>query len=165
MALQSYRTEVGNGAYVTTDYFMNATGEAGFCVVFDTTTSGVGAAADDTNAVVKFSTVTMASGESVAGILLQDVVNKDLAHTHLNQHKREGQIGGKVALLRRGVIVTNALTGGVNPVPGGAAYCSNLGYITTAAGSATNAGASPRIGTFLGSRSSDGYVKVDINIV
>lgn len=161
MALQSYRTEVGNGAYVNTDYFMNVTGEAGYVVVFDTSNSGVGASADDAGAIVKFSSSPFSSGDVPAGILLMDVVNKDLAHTHLNQHKREGQVGGKVALLRRGVVVTNAITGGVNPVAGNPAYAANLGYISTSNNVSSTA---PRVGTFLGSRDTNGYVKVDVNI-
>lgn len=163
MALQSYRTEVGNGAYVNTDYFMNTTGEAGCLVVFDTSTSGVGPGFDDTGAVVKYSTQAQSSGDRAAGILLMDVVNKDLAHTHLNQHKREGQIGGKVALLRRGVVVTNAISGGVNPVAGNPAYGGVNGFVTTSTLSDTTN--SPRVGTFLGSRDANGYVKLDVNIV
>lgn len=163
MALQSYRTEVNNGAYVNTDFFMNTTGEAGFLVVYDTSTSGVGASSDDTGAVVKYSTQAQASGDSAAGVLLMDVVNKDLSKWHLNVQKREGQIGGKVALLKRGVVTTNALSGGVNPVAGNACYGGAGGLFTTAA--LSNTTASPRVGTFISSRSSDGYVKIDVNIV
>lgn len=163
MALQSYRTEVNNGANVNTDFFMNTTGEAGFGVVFDTSVSGVGAAFDDTGAVVKYSTQAQASGDICAGILLMDVVNKDLSKWHLNVNKREGQIGGKVALLKRGTLTTNAISGGVNPVAGNPAYLAANGYFSTAAKSDTTN--SPRVGTFTSSRSTDGFVKVDINIV
>lgn len=163
MALQSYRTEVNNGASVNTDFFMNTTGEVGFGVVFDTSVSGVGASFDDTGAVVKLSTQAQASGESCAGVLLMDVVNKDLSKWHLNVQKREGQIGGKVALLKKGTITTNAISGGVNPVAGNACYLGAGGYFTTAANSNTTA--SPRVGTFTSSKSLDGYVKIDVNIV
>lgn len=165
MALQTYRTEVNNGAYVNTDFFMNTTGEAGCFVVYDTSNSGVGASSDDTGAIVKYATAAQASGEGAAGVLLMDVVNKDLAKWHLNAQKREGQIGGKVALLKRGVITTNAISGGVNPVAGNACYGGSQGFFTTAANSNTNVGGSPRVGTFISSRSSDGYVKIDVNIV
>ena len=53
---------------------------------------------------------------------MNDVVNKDLTRTHLNQHKDEVQKGGKVTILRKGYVVTNAVTG--TPTAGGAAYAS-----------------------------------------
>ena len=174
MALLSYRTEVGNGASVNTDNFMNATGEVGYFVVFDTSVSGLGAAFDDTNSVVKLPLIANASGEKPAGVLLMDVVNKDLSRTHLNQHKREGQIGGKVALLTRGVLVTNAITGGLQPLPGDPACLTQGGVLTNTIVPITGtlgAGLTPvtlssnRVGTFLSSKSSDGYAKVAVNIL
>ena len=60
------------------------------------------------------------------GILLNDVVNKDLTRTHLNQHKDEVQKGGKVTVLRKGYVVTNAITG-QDPVAGSGAYASEAG--------------------------------------
>jgi len=166
MALQSYRTEVGNGASVNIDNFMNTTGEAGFIVVYNTATSGVGASFDDTGAVVALSAVQNTSGEAIAGILLQDVVNKDLSQTHLNVHKRETNIGGKVALLKRGTIVTNALSGNMAPVPGQRAFYTNQGIFTNVASVDSNLDlVNAPIGRFTSSRNADGYVKIDINIV
>lgn len=159
MALLPYRTEVNNGAFVTVDNFMNTTGEAGFVVSYVTSTSGVGSSFDNASAVVAFGTGPLGSGSKPAGMLLQDVVNKDLSQTHLNYYKREVQVGGKVTLAKRGTYVTNAISGGMNPTPGAAAYLNEGGYIST-----TNSADSTRIGTFAGSRSSDGYVKVDLNI-
>lgn len=159
MALQSYRYENINGAVVTTDNFMNGTGEAGFLVVYDTSTSGLGPAFDDIGAVVKLSVVQNGSGEKPAGILLNDVVNKDLTQTHLNQHKREVQLGGKVVLLQGGMVVTNALSGTQNPAPGDAAYFTIGGALST---TSTN---STRVGTFVSSRDTNGYVKVNLTII
>lgn len=173
MALLSYRTEVGNGAEVNTDHFMNTTGEVGYFVVFDRSVSGLGASFDDTNSVVKLPVIANASGEYPAGVLLMDVVNKDLSRTHLNVQKREGQIGGKVSLLKRGVLVTNAITGGLQPAPGDAACLTQGGVLTNTivpitgqlgAGGTPYTASTNRVGTFLSSKSSDGYAKVEVNI-
>ena len=48
---------------------------------------------DDVNAVVEYA--DSASGAAL-GILLNDVVDKDLTHCHINWHKDEMQVGGKV---------------------------------------------------------------------
>src|SRR3990167_4961814 len=130
MALLPYRTEVGNGAEVNVDNFMNTTGEAGYFVVYNRTVSGLGSAFDDTGSVVMLPVRADSSGERAAGVLLLDVVNKDLTQTHLNYYKRETQVGGKVALLKRGVITTNAITGGLQPVPGDPACLTQGGVLT-----------------------------------
>ena len=172
MALLPYRTEVGNGAEVNTDNFMNGTGEAGYFVVYDTSVSGLGQAFDDTGSVVKLPAIANASGEKPAGVLLLDVVNKDLTQTHLNYYKRETQVGGKVALLRRGVIVTNAITGGEQVAPGDPACLTQNGvltktpFVTTGAlGATTTSVSTNKVGTFLSSKNSAGYAKVAVDIV
>lgn len=159
MALQSWRDEAVNGASVNIDYFMNGTGEAGSIVKFVTSTSGVGQAADDPNSCVALPTVANGSGEAPAGLLLCDVVNKDLSQTHLNHHKREVNVGGKVGIGRRGIWVTNRLYPGDLPTPGQAAYFGANGLLQV---TSTN---STRVGTFLSGKSSDGYIKVSINLL
>lgn len=159
MALLPYRTEVGNGATVITDCFMNETAEAGVLVIYDTATTGVGSANDDPNVRVKLGTVHNGSGERPAGILLMDVVNKDLSTTHLNQYKRETQIGGKVAIAQRGTFVTNMISGGESPTPGQPAYFTRNGIFST---TSTN---STRVGTFMQGRNADGYAKINLTII
>ena len=159
MALLPYRTEVGNGGLVNVDNFMNGTGEAGCIVVYDVSVSGLGSAFDTAGSVVKASAVLNGSGEKPAGMLLLDIVNKDLSQTHLNVYKRETQVGGKVAIARGGVFVTNLITSASTPLPGDAAYFTLGGLLST---TSTN---STRIGTFLGSKNSDGYVKVELTII
>ena len=51
---------------------------------------------------------------------MNDVVNKDLTRTHLNQYKDEVQKGGKVTVMTRGWVVTSNVTG--SPTPGQVAY-------------------------------------------
>lgn len=120
-------------------------------VVCHDTTAGSGAAMDQGVNLVKYST----SGVPV-GILLNDVVNKDLTRTHLNQHKDEVQKGGKVTVLRKGYVVTSNITGA--PSAGDEAYASevNAGNIAT---SGTYV-----IGRFLSSQDEDGYAKVEVNL-
>lgn len=150
MALKGDRWDT----FLYTDYFMNVTGEAGSALVYDLSTSGVGSALDDTNAKVKLPTVAGASGEVFAGILMGDVVNKDLTQTHLNAHKRETQVGGKVGRQTDGFVVTNRIVG--NPDVGDTAYPTIHGKFTN---TQLNAG-SVAVGKFGGAKDSDGYVKI-----
>lgn len=139
------------------EFFMNVTGERGIVLVHDT--SGSGEALDQGVAVVKIPTGT-ASGTVPAGLLMGDVVNKDLTQTHLNSYKDEVQVGSKVCLLRKGWVVTNMITNGVAPTAGSDAYCDQDGKLRI-----TNTGGLTKVGKFLSSKDEDGYAKVEINIV
>lgn len=153
MALKPDRFE----EFVDTNFFMNEVAEQGVLVVYDTSSTGVGAMLDDVNAAVKLPDVENGSGEYPAGILVGDVVNKDLTQTHLNQHKRESQIGGKVGLLREMEVTTNMISG--TPGPGLPAYFTVGGLLTTVATNST------RVGTWKGGKDADGYAKLLVNIV
>jgi hypothetical protein len=121
-----------------------------------TATSGVGVSMDDGNAVVAYAAV--ASGAKPVGILLNDVVNLDLTRQHINWHKDETQVGGKVTLLRVGQVTTNQLVAGTTPSAGADAYVGVSGLIGT---SSTNA---VKIGQFLSAKDADGYAKVSVNL-
>lgn len=168
MALKAWRDEAVNGASVNIDFFMNGTGEAGSIVKFVTTTTGVGSAFDDSNALVALPTVLNGSGEAAAGILLCDVVNKDLSQTHTNAHKREVNIGGKVGVGRGGIWTTNRVIVGYNPSAGAPAYFTAGGLLTNTAVNENVGGdinrITNRVGTFLSAKDADGYVKVAINL-
>ena len=133
-------------------YFMNTTAERGGVACF--VTGGVGVAMDDADAVVEYT--ALASGNVPAGVLLNDVVNLDLTRQHINWHKDEVQVGGKVTLLRVGQVTTDLITG--TPVAGNGAYVGVSGTIST---TSTNA---VKIGTFLSGKDADGYAKVSVNI-
>ena len=124
-------------------FFMNTVGDRGGIVVH---TSGAGGSGMDDSY----------SGTFPAGVLLNDVVSLDLTRQHINWHKDEVQVGGKVAILRRGTVVTNRVTGA--PYQGQAAYYGVSGILTT---TSTN---SVKVGSFLSSVDTDGYVRVGINI-
>ncbi len=132
-------------------FFMNTTAERGGVVSF--VSGGVGAAMDDADAVVEYA---VANTGAPAGVLLNDVVNLDLTRQHINWHKDEVQIGGKVTLLRVGQVTTDLVDG--TPGAGDAAYVGPSGLISTSSSGAT------QIGTFLSSVDSDGYAKVSVNI-
>jgi|TARA_R100000278_G_C5451370_1_gene157540 hypothetical protein len=154
MALKSDRYELQTDI----SFFYNAgTADRGCVVVHDT--AGSGAAMDQGVNLVKKHT----SGTPV-GILLNDVVNKDLTRTHLNQHKDEVQKGGKVTVLRKGYVITNAIeaAGGafVAPTAGAAAYSSTVTAGNIAAGNTSGV----LMGRFLGGLDYDGYAKVEINL-
>lgn len=120
-----------------------------------------GAALDQGDNLVKYA--TPAATDVPVGILLNDVVNKDLTRTHLNQHKDEVQKGGKVTILTRGWVVTDKVTG--TPVPGTMAYASTTGNVgTTAPLGSTTASGNLAIGRFMSRKDADGYAKVYVNL-
>lgn len=144
--------------YVQADdisFYMNVVAERGLIVVH--ASSGSGAAMDQADAYVAVPTGQAPSGTSPAGLLMGDMVNYDLTRQHINWHKDEVQLGGKVQLLRKGWVVTNKISG--TPTAGNVAYYTSAGLLTP-----TDAGSAPKVGRFLSSKDSDGYAKVDINI-
>jgi len=136
-------------------YFMNEVAERGILVTHDATTTGVGEAMDDANAVVQIPTGT-GDGEP-AGILVNDVVNLDLTRQHINWHKDEVQLGGKVTVATHGWLVTDQIATGITPKAGDPLYFVADGLLTNAAGS-------PQVGKFLSGLDSDSYAKVEVNV-
>ena len=103
-----------------------------------------------------------AAADVPVGILLNDVVNKDLTRTHLNQYKDEVQIGGKVTVMTRGWVVTDNVTG--TPAAGDLAYASETaGEVSTTAADAQASG-NLAIGRFMSAKDADGYAKVYVNL-
>jgi hypothetical protein len=148
MALKPDRIEL----LTDVSFFMNTTAERGGVV--SVVTGGSGVSMDDAGAVVAYAAV--ASGSNPVGVLLNDVVNIDLTRQHINWHKDEVQLGGKVTLLRQGQVTTNRVTG--SPAAGVDAYVGASGLVGT---SSTNA---VKIGQFLSTTDSDGYAKLSVNI-
>lgn len=157
--------------------FMNETGEKGEVLVYST--GGSGAAMDDDSMVVTTPSASP-SGERLAGLLLNDVVNLDLTRQHINWHKDEVQLGGKVTLLRQGEVTTNVVDTGVTPSIGDPAYFGRgaitsggtvQGWVTTTAvtdhGTNSNENVNKelyRVGTFKSIKDSNGYCRVEVNI-
>jgi len=134
-------------------HFMAVTAEAGIVVTYDASDSSSGNLDDPLSVAI---IPTGAVGTPI-GVLTCNVVNKDLTQTHLNAHKDEVQVNGKVSIMKRGQLQTDQYTG--SPTPGDAAYFAALGQLTTsAAGDATY-----RVGTFVSNPDADGYVVVDVD--
>lgn len=136
-------------------YHLNEVGEKGQICVYST--FGSGAALDQGQALVTIAAV--ASGNTPAGLLLNDVVNKDLSRTHLNFQKDEIQQGGKVTLLKKGWVVSNRIVAGQTPTVGSKARLGTSGDVT-----ATDAGGNPLLGEFKSSKDEDGYAKISIDL-
>ena len=159
MALKADRYELQTDI----SFFYNAgTVTRGGVVVHGT--AGSGAAMDQGVNLVEYK-AAIAEGSVPVGILLNDVVNKDLTRTHLNQHKDEVQKGGKVTVLRKGYVVTNNIEG--TPSAGDIAYVHNNGNISNGASIAVGALAASgnlAIGRFMTSKDEDDYCKVEVNL-
>lgn len=157
MALKADRIEESTDI----SHFYNAgTATRGGVVVLDAANAS-GAAMDQAANLVKYAVAD--SDDVPIGVLLNDVVNKDLTRTNLNRYKDEVQKGGKVTIMTRGQVTTSNLTG--DPAAGGLAYACNTtaGNIATTVGDAAESGALC-IGRFLSVKDSDGYAKVSVNL-
>jgi hypothetical protein len=180
MALKPDR-QYGIGTDIS--FFMNNVAERGGLAVFASGTAGQGGSgsAMDQSAAYVVTTGTTVSGATltIAGLLLNDMVNLDLTRQHLNWHQDEQQLGGKVTLLRQGMVVTNVLDTGTSssPYAGAPAYINTNAAVTGVKASYTNvyvlstvnpdtsgSQASKRVGTFLSQKDADGYAKVQINL-
>ena len=154
MALKSDRYELQTDI----SFFYNeGVATRGGVVVHDT--AGSGAAMDQGVNLVKYVAVTAASRP--VGILLNDVVNKDLTRTHLNQHKDEVQKGGKVTVLRKGYVVTSNITG--TPAAGDPAYACHVTAGNVRPDSPGSSGVL-QVGRFMSTKDEDGYAKVEVNL-
>ena len=151
MALKPDRNEL----LTDVSLFMNSTATRGGVASVVVSSSGVGVSMDDANAVVAYAAT--ASGAKPVGLLLNDVVDLDLTRQHINWHKDEVQVGGKVTLLRQGQVTTNLVAG--TPSAGADAYLANNGYVST-----TQAAGTVKVGQFLSAVDSNGYAKVSVNL-
>ena len=158
MALKADRHEE------TTDisFFYNAgTATRGGVVVLADLGLASGAALDQGENLVAYADATATSVP--VGILLNDVVNKDLTRTHVNHHKDEVQKGGKVTLLQRGWVVPSNLEG-TDPNGGDLAYLAHSGNLASSNIGGTDSAEKMVVGRFLSDVDEDGYAKVFIDL-
>lgn len=144
-------------------FFYDAgTATRGGVACLTTNNEASGAAMDQGANTVTY--VTAAATDVPVGILLNDVVNKDLTRTHLNHHKDEVQQGGKVTIMTRGWVVTNNITG--NPVAGDLAFvddATTAGNLMPGPVDPANSG-NLMVGRFMTNQDADGYAKVFVNL-
>jgi hypothetical protein len=163
MALKPGRTVVVDDI----SYYINTVAERGGVVCQNSAgSSGVtGEGIDSSNRVVAYQ--TNPSGSVAVGLLLRDIVNKDLSQTHLNQYKSEDQVNSKAYLLIKGTAVTNMWLPQALPSGGAISYPINcylggsglLGVGATLANSGY-----PVVGKVLSALDSDGYAQVRIDL-
>lgn len=154
----------GDRNLIETDvtFHLNSVAEKGMCLFFST--PGSGAALDQGIAVLQVGG-NNPSGLIPAGAILQDMVNKDLTKTHINWHRDEVQVGGKVTVVRKGWLVTNLVIGTPSVAANGSnAYATVSGYYTPTVSATGGVAATPRVGQFLSSFDEDGYCKIELNL-
>ena len=158
MALKADRYEESTDV----SFFYNAgTATRGGVVVLADLGQASGAALDQGENLVAYSSAVATSVP--VGILLNDVVNKDLTRTHINHHKDEVQKGGKVTVMTRGWVVTSNVEG--TPKAGELAFASSTsaGDVCNGTTFAAQSG-ELAIGRFMSRKDADGYAKVYVNL-
>lgn len=153
MALKGDRHEF----QVDLHYFCTTAGNRGG--IMSVVTGGSGASMDQSVALVAYAAAS--SGSLPLGLCLQDVVSIDQTRQHINFHRDEVQVGSKVALLRKGYVVTDQIVSGTSPTTGQIAYLGPAGQVTNLN---TGAVASPPVGQFLSIKDADGYLTLSVNL-
>lgn len=151
------------------DCFLNEAGTPGSICCFSTYGSGV--SLDNTKQLVTIA--ANPSGQKVAGVLVDSVVDIDTTRQYLNTQKDEVVKGNKVLLVKEGWLVTNKLET-CTPTGGEAAYVGHSGLFANAAAIAaypvggcavteeSNATKFPMVGRFVTTKDELGYCKIDI---
>lgn len=141
-------------------YFMNEVATRGGVVSL--LTVGSGAAMDQAAALVTYA--ASSTGVKPVGVLMGDVVNYDLTRQHINFHRDEVQLGGKVRILQEGYVVTNNIIG--TPAVADIAVLTSSGNVMPVAGTAagTNLSLRPYVGWFGSAKDEDGYAKFNVEL-
>lgn len=161
MALKGDRYE----ALTDISFFWNTSSTATRGGVACLQNAGSGVALDQSAAKVEYS--ANPSGKVPVGLLLNDVVNIDQTRQHINYHKNETQLGGKVTLLQQGWVVTDFVYPGLTPTAGYVAYLNHSGYLcdhSIGAFDKNNWRKTPAVGRFMSKKDEDGYAKVFISL-
>ena len=151
MALKGDRHEL----QVDLHFFCNTAGNRGGIVSI--VTGGSGASMDQSLAVVGYQGYS--SGALPIGLQLQDVVSIDQTRQHINFHRDEVQVGSKIAILRKGYVVTDQVVG--SPTAGQLAYLSSSGTVNA---SQVGVAVNPPVGQWLSSKDADGYATLSVNL-
>ena len=140
-------------------YFLNEVASAGKVLVVSTAGSGVAM-----DSIVNLATVSASSsGGKPLGMLINDFVSIDLTRQHVNYHKDEQVVGDKCTIVRKGWLVTDAITG--TPAAGDHAVLSSSGTVTNLApGGTWNEALNPKVGRFVTKKDESGYATVYIDL-
>lgn len=163
MALKGDRYEF----YDSISMFANSVMTRGGVAVY--TGVGSGSAMDQSEAYVSYA--DSSSGQTPAGLLLNDMVSIDTTRQHINYYKDEVLIGGKVTLGKKGYWVTDNITQGPNAIAkGDLAVLTSSGNIMNLPASyeytaSWNKALNPKVGRFASTADEDGYAKVEVDIL
>lgn len=113
----------------------------------------------DTGDFVKVGTA-IASGQLVAGMLLEDVVTLDLTNQPSNQYKFEVPVSGMITLAREGEYLTDAIPTGVTIAPFEDAYYAADGKITNVADGVLD----KKVGQWLTAKDADGFALLSLEL-
>jgi hypothetical protein len=102
------------------------------------------------------------SGQRVAGILLNDVVNIDETRYHRNFHKDETMVNAPCRLLKKGRLTLDNIIG--NPMPGDTAYLDSSGNFTPTPHPTGGLVARPKVGAFASRKDESGFAAIDFNL-
>lgn len=138
-------------------FFMNEVAVRGGVAVASTV--GSGAAMDQSVNLCTYA--AQPSGKLPLGVLLVDMVNKDLTQTHLNPYNGEVQQGGKVLLSPQGTVHTNMVYPGLTITAPQSAWLGPSGLIQNVY---VNDVATPPVGYFMSNKDEDGYVRFRYNL-
>lgn len=139
---------------VDINFFMDSVAERGGIPCISTVSSGVNYDSSLNVAVYQVNP----SGKFPVGVLQQDVVNKDLTQTHLDNYRDEVQVGGKVTMYRQGRFTTNFVWG--TPTAGAPAYLGPSGNVSPTRQDAWT----PQVGRFETTKDQNGYATIYVNI-
>lgn len=123
-------------------------------------TSGSGVAIGDSAGQADL--YASASGNKVAGLLLNDVVDIDQTRYHRNFHKDETMKSERCTLLRKGRVTTDAISG--TPTVGATAYLTANGQLTPTKSATGGTVATPPVGEFKSIKDANGFVCVELNL-
>ena len=154
MALKSDRRHF----FTDIEWRFDAVAERGGIAVIKT--AGVGGYPGQSSNVAQYA--ANPSGAKPLGILTQDVVSYDTNRQAPNYEKSgyEALVDDKVCIDRGGRYTTNMIATGVTVAGGDPAYLAASGRVSN-----VQATGAPRIGTFVTGKDTDGYAKLQIELV
>lgn len=153
MALKRYRKELAHDNDIR--YYFNMVGDAGGMATVATGITGSGGMPGDPHYVATYA--PNPSGQTPAGILMQEVINIDQTRFHINFQREQVPVNYKVCLNIGGEYSTNMVL--VAPTGRQPAYLAASGNF-----SATQASGAPLVGEFLGAPDGDNYCVVRIKL-
>lgn len=104
----------------------------------------------------------VASGDYAAGLLLDDVENRDLTMYPSNQHKNLAQVSGQVSLARKGKFLTNAIPSGITIAQYEPAFLADSGLISNVAAGVGEL--TIPVGTWMIAKDADGYAEISLHL-